>query len=157
MLVDLVRDKLRILTVLAVLTWMGFILFLSSRSSLPVDSPPVRWLGDYQDEVGHLVEYAVLGLLTYVSLSFSMARRQAVLIGLVLCVVFSLGDEAFQGLIPNRTPEIKDILLDAVGATGAVTAAALLMPRLRRKFIRPGTLNDREESPHRPTSSGPGK
>lgn len=148
---DLVRGKRRLLTVLALLTWMGVILFLSSRSSLPGDSPSVRWLGQYQDEVGHLVEYAILGLLTYVSLRSFKPERQAVFWGLVLCVVFSLGDEAFQGLIPNRTPELKDIVFDGVGAISALTAAALLEPRLRRYFLGPGTSSDGEATPDRPT------
>ena len=151
MLVDLVRDKLRLLTVLGVLAWMAVILFLSSRSSLPVDSPAVRWLGQYQDEVGHLGEYAILGLLTYVFLSFSMTRRQAMLVGLAFCMVFALGDEFFQSFISNRTAEAKDIALDALGATGAVTAAALLETRLRRFFARPGTSGDGEETSHGPT------
>jgi VanZ family protein len=132
---------------------MAVILFLSSRSSLPVDSPFVSWLGQYQDEVGHLGEYAVLGLLAYVFLDFSMARRKAILVGVAFCVVFALGDEAFQGLIPNRTPEVKDIALDAIGATVAVAAAALLETRVRRLFTRHGTPGDGEEAPHRPTIS----
>ena len=130
---------------------MAVILFLSSRSYLPVDLPYVGWLGQYQDEVGHLGEYAILSLLVYGFLKFSIARRQAVLIGLAFCVLFALGDEAFQSFIPNRTAEIKDIALDAFGATGAVTAAALLETRLRRVFTQPGTSGDGEESSNRPT------
>ena len=141
------------MSILVLLAWMGLILFVSSRSSLPTDSAAVSWLGQYQDEVGHLGEYAILGLLAYAFLSFSMARRQAVLVGLVFCVFFALGDEFFQSFIPNRTPEIKDIALDALGATGAVTAAALLGSRLRRLFTRSGTSGDGKEGSHRPTMS----
>ena len=151
---DLVRNIPRLLTVLALLTWMGIILFVSSRSSLPEDFAAVSWLQQYQDEVGHLGEYAILGLLTYVFLRSSMARRQAVLVGLAFCMFFALGDEAFQSFVPNRTAEVKDIALDALGATGAVTAAALLGPRLRRFFTRPGISGDEEETSHRPTTSG---
>ena len=154
---DLVRDKPRLLAILALVAWMGVILFLSSRSSLPGNSPAVSWLGQYQDEVGHLGEYAILGLLSYVFLRSRIARRQAFLVGLAFCVLFSLGDEAFQGMIPNRTPEFKDVLLDAVAATSALTVAALLEPRLRRYLIRSGTPGDREEGSNRPTLSGPGE
>lgn len=148
---DLVRDKPRLLIVLALLTWMGVILFLSSRSSLPTDAPAVSWLGQYQDEVGHLGEYAILGLLTYVFLSFSMVRRRAVLVGLSFCVVFALGDEVFQSLIPNRVSEFKDIMLDTLGAASGMSAAVLLRTLSRRYFQRPGTSGDRGETPHSPT------
>ncbi|MDP6493910.1 MAG: VanZ family protein [Dehalococcoidia bacterium] len=141
---DLIRNKPRLLTVLALLIWMGIILFMSSRSSLSEDSSMVSWLGQYQDEAGHLGEYAILGLLTYAFLCFSMARRQAVMVGSALCVGFALGDEFFQSFIPNRTPETKDILLDALGATIAVAAAALLATRLRTFITRPGTSEDRK-------------
>ena len=96
-------------------------------------------------------EYAILSLLVYGFLKFSIARRQAVLVGLAFCVFFALGDEVFQSFIPNRTAEIKDIALDALGATGAVTAAALLETHLRRVFNQPGTSGDGEESSNRPT------
>lgn len=138
MLLDLLRAKARFLTVLALLTWMGVILFLSSRSTLPGDSVMVSWLRQYQDEVGHLGEYSVLGLLTYIFLNFSMTKPKAVLSGLTFCVLFALGDEAFQGLIPSRASEFKDILLDTVGATSAVAVAALLKPCLRMLRNRAG-------------------
>lgn len=153
----MLRDKLRLLIVFSLLTWMGVILFLSSRSSLPADAPAVKWLGQYQDEVGHLGEYAILGLLTYVFLSFSMVRRRAVLVGLAFCVFFALGDEAFQGLIPNRVSEFKDILLDALGATSGMGAAALIRTLSRRYFQRPGASSELDETPHSPTVGSPGK
>jgi VanZ family protein len=135
---DLLRAKARFLTFLALFTWMGVILFLSSRSTLPGDAVIVSWLHQYRDEVGHLGEYSVLGLLTYIFLKFFMTKGKAVLSGLTFCVLFALGDEAFQGLIPNRTSEFKDILLDTVGATSAVAAAALLKPCLRMLCNRAG-------------------
>ena len=113
---------------------MGVILFLSSRSSLPTDAQAVKWLGQYQDEVGHLGEYVILGLLAYVFLSFSMASHRAILVGLSFCVCFSLGDEAFQSLIPNRVSEFKDILLDTLGSISGLSVAALLRSLSRRYF-----------------------
>jgi VanZ family protein len=107
------------------------ILFLSSRSTLLGDAVIVNWMSQYQDEVGHLGEYLVLGFLTHIFLSFSMTKCKAALFGLMFCAFFGLCDEAFQSFIPNRVFEVKDILLDTIGAAIAVVVSALLKPQLR--------------------------
>ncbi|MBF8267867.1 MAG: VanZ family protein [Dehalococcoidia bacterium] len=117
---------------------MALILFLSSRSSLPGDSPAVAWLGQYQDEVGHLVEYGILGMLAYLSLFPSLGGRRACMLTLGLGVVFSLGDEAFQSLIPNRTPEFKDVVLDMVGVVSSLVLLGGIVPRLTRYLRKSG-------------------
>lgn len=115
---------------------MGLILFLSSRSSLPADSPLVKWLGQYQDEVGHLGEYAVLGMLTYILLRPRLSGRRTFIFSLAFCVAFSLGDEAFQGMVPNRTPQLIDVFLDAVGAFVSLAMLSALGPRLKAYLFR---------------------
>ena len=123
---------------------MGLILFLSSRSSLPTSLPghpsSLEWLMEYRDEVGHLGEYAVLALLAYTSLRLSLSRRRAFILALAFCGAFSLADEAFQGLVPNRTPQATDVLLDGVGAAASLVLVAALGPRLRRYLRRPAWL-----------------
>lgn len=141
------------------LAWMSLILFLSSRSYLPTGSPAVSWLGQYLDEVGHLGEYAVLGMLTYVALRPRLSGGRAFVFGLAFCVVFALGDEAFQSLVPNRVPELKDIVLDTVGASAAIGMLGVLWPRLkgywpRRVPVKGVTRPGRASSW---TSRGPGR
>ena len=130
------RKRYRLLAGLALLAWMGLILFLSSRSSLPANSPLVEWLGQYQDEVGHLGEYAVLGMLTRAVLLTHLNRRRTLIYSLAFCVAFSLADEGFQGTVPNRTPQFIDVLLDAVGAVGALAMLSVLGPHLRKYLPR---------------------
>ena len=130
-----VTNKYRLLPILALLLWMGLILFLSSRSSLPGDRAAIGWLGQYKDEVGHLGEYGVLGMLTYAVLRPRLDQRKCFVWGLAYCVAFSLADEAFQGLVPNRTPEIKDLLLDGVAATVALVGLSVLGPRIWRYWL----------------------
>jgi VanZ family protein len=115
---------------------MGLILFLSSRSSLPTDSLAVRWLGQYRDEVGHLGEYAILGMLTYLVLRPRLSGRRTFIFSLAFCVAFSLGDEAFQGMVPNRTPQLIDVFLDAVGAAASLAMLSVLGPRLKAYLFR---------------------
>jgi VanZ family protein len=130
------KKRNRFLPILVLLAWMGLILFLSSRSSLPSDSPVVEWIGQYQDEVGHLGEYAVLGMLTFLVLRPRLSGRRTFLFSLAFCIAFSLVDEAFQGMIPNRTPQLTDLFLDAVGAVSAIGMMSVLGPRLRLYWLR---------------------
>ena len=88
------------------------------------------------DEVGHLVEYAVLVMLTYIALRPRLNGRRAFIFGLAFCVAFSLGDEALQGMVPHRTPQLIDVLLDVVGAAAALTVLGILGPRLRAYWLR---------------------
>ena len=122
--------------ILVLLSWMGLILFLSSRSTLPADSPPVEWLGRYQDEVGHLGEYAVLGMLAFVVLRPRLNGRRTFIFSVAFCVAFSLVDEAFQGMVPNRTPQLLDLFLHAAGAVAAIPVLSILAPRLRAYWLR---------------------
>jgi hypothetical protein len=127
-----VQEKYRLSSRIALLAWMALILFLSSRSSLPADSPAVAWLGQYQDEVGHLGEYTILGMLAYLSLLPSFGRCRSWMLSLAFGVIFALADEAFQSTIPNRTPQVTDFLIDVVAVSGALVFLAVLVPRFRR-------------------------
>ena len=120
----------RLLPVLFLLVWMGLILFLSSRSSLPNYLLHMHWIGQYQDELGHLGEYAVLGMLTFVVIRPRMSGRRTFMFGLAFCTLFSLVDEAFQGIITNRTSQFIDVLLDTVGAVAGIATRSVLGSRL---------------------------
>ena len=131
-----VKRTNRILPILVLLAWMGLIIFLSSRSSLPTDVPAVERIGQYQDEVGHLGEYAVLGMLAFVALRPFTRGRRTFVFSLAFCIAFSLVDEAYQGTVPNRTPQVIDVFLDAVGAVSAIAMLSILGPRLRAYWLR---------------------
>ena len=133
-----VQAKYRLLSRIALVLWMALILFLSSRSSLPADSPVVAWLGQYQDEVGHLGEYAILGMLAYLSLLPSFGRRRAWMLSLAFGVVFALADEAFQSTIPNRTAQVTDIIIDVVAVSCSLVFLAVLVPRFIGYVRGPG-------------------
>ncbi|MBI2855567.1 MAG: VanZ family protein [Chloroflexi bacterium] len=126
---------------------MALILLASSRSSLPGDAAPEDWLIQYRSEAGHLGEYAVLSLLAYAYLRSHATKRRAALLSLALCIAFSLGDELFQSFIPNRAAELKDILLDAAGAAGALSLAAMVVPRLRRYWSDDGRSQEPRRTP----------
>ena len=134
-IVTWMRYKLRCLVALSVCSWIGVILFLSLNSYSNISLLSEQLLGNIPDEIGHLGEYAILGLLTYSFLSFYLSKPLNMLISLILCGLFSLLDESFQSLNPNRTPEVKDIIFDNAGSTGAVFCAALLRNGFKRFYV----------------------
>ncbi|NTW28434.1 MAG: VanZ family protein [Coriobacteriia bacterium] len=93
--------------------WAGGIY---AASSLPGSIIP----GGYS-EVGHLGEYAVLGIL--LSLALRVDRRVGVAFGLavLLASLYGAADEFHQQFVFMRTPDMSDWALDTVGAFGGAT------------------------------------
>ena len=75
-------------------------------------------------KLAHVTEYAVLGSLWY--RAFAVGRRPpriAVALAFGLSVAWAGVDEAFQMLVPSRTPSILDVGIDAAGALIACIGA----------------------------------
>jgi VanZ family protein len=120
--------------------WMGVIAGLSSGFFgadetagwiLPVLA---RWLPGTEPAVlhalhaglrklAHLTEYGILAVLWLRAFG---TRPRAAQWTVLLATLYAVVDEARQGLAPNRTPAVTDVLIDA---TGALLAVACLRPR----------------------------
>ncbi|HEB12201.1 MAG TPA: hypothetical protein ENI11_00805 [Actinobacteria bacterium] len=102
------------------LVWMAVIFYLSSRSSLP--GP---W---WKSIVGHFTEYAILSVLFWLALTQTteLNGKSVVVVAILLASAYSVSDEWHQSMVPQRTPELYDLLLDFFGAA----LAALLASRL---------------------------
>ena len=98
---------------------------------LALDSIPGRALPAVTgvDKVAHLALYGVLGILsTHAMLPAPRRPGARALVAVILGVsLFGAVDELHQGLIPGRTPDVRDWLADTAGAAAAsvLTAAAL--------------------------------
>ena len=103
------------------LLWIALIFRVSAMSQLPGEVSPWAWFGDYLDEIGHFGEYAILGVLVYMAFIAGRYHLRSVLLGITICAAVLIGDEAFQPIIPNRTWEIKDLGIDALGAGASMT------------------------------------
>jgi VanZ family protein len=80
-------------------------------------------------KAAHLVEYGVLGLLLARALAgLGWAARRVWGMGLLVCVVFAVSDEAHQIFVPGRYGKARDVALDSLGA-----ALALSMDASRRE------------------------
>lgn len=123
---------LRWLPVIAV---MAIIFALSSISGLRVSEDaqvdrPFRI-------VGHLGAYALLGgllLLALAGLERPSPRQAGIAWG--IAVLYGLSDEVHQAFVPDRTGQLDDLIVDAIGAgvgVGAVYVTLALLGRATRR------------------------
>ena len=80
----------------------------------------------YIDPVAHFVLFSVLGLLAYGS---RWPARLAVRMALV--VVYAVATEGLQHFVPQRTPELKDVLQNLAGTAVGAALGWMLLGRRR--------------------------
>jgi VanZ family protein len=72
----------------------------------------------------HLAEYALLALLWFWAVVARTGRPvRAGWLALLVCLACAVADEAHQAITPARTGSVRDVLIDASGAAGAVLIA----------------------------------
>jgi VanZ family protein len=99
---------------------MAIISVLSSLSSFP-DVP-----GRPPNAVGHFVMFGVLGALWLragAGARWPGVTWRTMLAAVAGTMLFGILDEAHQAFVPNRTPELIDIVTDGLGAATAVGLA----------------------------------
>ena len=122
---------------LPVLIWLGVIFFgstemMSAEQTSRFLLPFLRWLKpDISPEtftqihflvrkLAHVGEYAILALLLWRAVRSSPAlhMKLSMLFGAVLlaCALFAASDEFHQSFVKSRTPSVRDVILDIVGA-----------------------------------------
>ncbi len=85
----------------------------------------------------HFLAYLVLALLTMNALAQSkVLGKQQVLWAFLICLLFAITDEIHQLFIPGRSGEVKDVVLDSVGA-----AAGILLYRFLATIIKFTSIN----------------
>jgi len=70
----------------------------------------------------HLLEYMILGLLIYKSLTYEniSSDRFRIFLAILLLLAVSIEDEILQSYIPNRDAELEDILRDFIGGLSGI-------------------------------------
>jgi VanZ family protein len=100
--------------------YAGLIFFFSSLSHPEEILPITVW-----DKFAHVVEYAILGILSYrafFNAGSDWTARHALLLGIMLSAAYGLTDEFHQMFIPQRQADLLDFFADSIGASvGATT------------------------------------
>ncbi len=107
---------------------MAVIYELSSRSKLP----KVSSISDEAISLGgHCGAYAILAVCFWWALGMTdLASGKRILIALAGAVLYGLSDEWHQSFVPGRTPDIRDIFVDGMGAVAGLFLVSLLARRL---------------------------
>ena len=90
------------------------VIFLASSSSDPVDLP-----GRFTDKLAHMAIYALLGALIARALARgkpSATTARHIVLAVIVSTVYGVTDEWHQSFVPDRTPDVMDLLADATGA-----------------------------------------
>ena len=88
-----------------------YLLLILMVSSIPGNSFPKSWFSfGLQDKIYHLIEYAILGALGFLSYGEKKGNKMV-----VICILFGIFDELYQGLIPGRFPNAFDAIADGLG------------------------------------------
>lgn len=113
---------------------MGLIFLLSAQGSLP--QAPDDLLDTVLKKLGHLTEYAVLGILLYRALA-PRGVTAGVLLCTLVCAGYAATDEFHQSLVPGRGPSAADALIDTLGgAAGAWLFGMRRAAMARRMHLR---------------------
>jgi VanZ family protein len=115
--------------------WAATIFMLSSQPRLP----SLPGVGDKQ---GHAFTFGVLAVLCLAGLTGARlwkVNRSLVMGAFALAVLYGVSDEVHQSFVPGRTPDVEDLLADALGAAVALGAAWASAILLRRRNLAPRT------------------
>jgi VanZ family protein len=113
-----------------VVVWMGIIFFFSTRQRIVVsDQYTVNFLFF---KTLHVLEYAMLYLLTYRAMKNSYLKKQRVfwvLWSFIIIVLYASSDEIHQLFVPTREGAVRDVIIDTVGAAFAWVSITKLVPK----------------------------
>jgi VanZ family protein len=118
----------RILLWAPVVAYMGLIFI---ASSVPGNELP----GRFWDKAVHFLVYAGLGVLFLVPLAearFSLVGSRTAALAVLLATLHGAFDEIHQYFTPNRTPDVRDLFADALGATAGVLGVLLLRAAVKK-------------------------
>ncbi len=81
----------------------------------------------------HLGVYLILGVLALSFISeFISISWKSILISMVVCFIYACSDEVHQLLVPGRSGNIKDVLLDTIGSGIGVLGLNYILRRMSK-------------------------
>ena len=134
----------RIFFLALALGWMGFLFYLSSRSTIPVEALEAGGGGSLAlRKLGHAGAFGVLAMLLRWGIGADRRRLLVYAAAFALTVAYAVGDEVHQRFTPGRSGSLMDVVIDSAGALatlGVWRALEVVVP-LRAGRSRPGVAH----------------
>ena len=135
----------KIISWMLVAGWMGLIFYLSHQTGegsgslsgsiteriiafLRLDNVDIDFLHFLVRKGAHLFSYFVLGILLVNAFRMSgMVAGKYYYLSLAICVIYAMTDELHQLLVPGRSGQVRDVLIDSVGALIGISAYKIFL------------------------------
>ena len=143
------RQNRIIISLILVALWMLVIFLMSSEvagtSSARSDeivrtiqsigvSAPTDLLTFLVRKAAHICAYFVLGILLFNLLKeYDLGVKKMIFISIAIAMLYACTDEIHQMIVPGRSGEVRDVLIDTAGAAVGVVVYAALLSRFYKK------------------------
>lgn len=88
------------------------------------------WVDFAAKKLAHILEYGIFAVISYRALINSGVNKPlAYYIAIIIPFIYGASDELHQSFTPTRTPTIRDIVFDTIGASIAIYLLAKLLPK----------------------------
>lgn len=126
------------ISIILVIVWMSLIFILSSSNSNESNEQSgrivtfisqifnisnIEMLNYVIRKIAHITEFFVLGILV---MNLIHCYNKKTYIAIILCIIYAISDEFHQSLVPGRSPQIYDVLIDTVGSSLGISIYKLL-------------------------------
>ncbi|MER2120653.1 MAG: VanZ family protein [Solibacillus sp.] len=98
----------------------------------PIENVKLDQIHHFVRKNAHFNIYFFLGIFTMLALKISGVKgNRSVVIVLIICIIYAVTDEFHQLFVLGRGAQLKDVIIDLVGATTGIATASLI--GMRRK------------------------
>lgn len=88
-------------------------------------------------KLAHFSLYALVGFLAMSLMStYCLKRTKRILISLGIGILYAISDEFHQSFIPDRTPLVGDVLIDACGVVAGIVLVLILLKIVEKIKMR---------------------
>ena len=116
--------------------WGPVVLIMALIFSQSSTSDPVALPGAVSDKIAHFLVYTALGAALIRALAGGRPHGMTsarVLMAAACATLYGVSDELHQAFVPERTPELMDLLADAAGAAAGAAFYAAVARRVNRR------------------------
>lgn len=87
----------------------------------------------------HFCAYFILGILLMNALRKNRFAHRQIMLAVIISLLYAVSDEVHQLFIPGRSGEVRDILIDTIGATAGIFVYRLIVNMMIKRHFKEET------------------